>query len=227
MIYITGDTHIPIDIRKLSSANFPKQKELTKSDYVIVCGDFGGIWDGSNEERYWLKWLESKNFTTLFVDGNHENHVMLVEQYKAEEYCGGKAHRIMPSIYHLMRGAVFILDGKKFFAMGGASSHDKIYRKENKSWWPQELPSEDEYQSAFNSLDTHNWMVDYIITHCAPDSIQDKLSSYYEHDKLTSFFEYSIKPNCSYRKWFFGHYHTDTAVDNKHICLYQNIIEIS
>ena len=67
MIFITGDTHIPIDIGKLSSKCFPEQKEMTKNDYVIICGDFGGVWDGSNEEKYWIKWLKSKNFTTLFI----------------------------------------------------------------------------------------------------------------------------------------------------------------
>ncbi len=77
MIYITGDTHIPADIQKLSAKRFSEQKEMTKSDYVIICGDFGGVWDGSNEEKYWIKWLKSKNFTTLFIDGNHENFDML------------------------------------------------------------------------------------------------------------------------------------------------------
>ena len=55
--------------------NFPEQKEMTKDDYVIICGDFGGIWsvDALNrEERWLLDWLEEKPFTTLFVDGNHE-----------------------------------------------------------------------------------------------------------------------------------------------------------
>ena len=42
MIYITGDTHIPTDVGKLSSKRFPEQKNLTKNDYVIICGDFGG-----------------------------------------------------------------------------------------------------------------------------------------------------------------------------------------
>ena len=51
MIYITGDTHIPVDIGKLSVKRFPEQKEMTKRDYVIICGDFGGVWDGSNEEK--------------------------------------------------------------------------------------------------------------------------------------------------------------------------------
>ena len=70
MIYITGDTHIPIDIKKLNTKNFSEQKTLTKEDYVIICGDFGGVWNGKNEEKYWLNWLKNKNFTTLFIDGN-------------------------------------------------------------------------------------------------------------------------------------------------------------
>ncbi|MCI5599128.1 MAG: metallophosphatase, partial [Ruminococcus sp.] len=47
MIYITGDTHQNIDISKLNTKNFPEQKELTKSDYVIICGDFGMVWNNS------------------------------------------------------------------------------------------------------------------------------------------------------------------------------------
>ena len=64
MIFITGDTHIPIDVKKLGTRSFPLQKELTKSDYVIICGDFGGVWNNDSEEMYWRKWLESKSFTT-------------------------------------------------------------------------------------------------------------------------------------------------------------------
>jgi len=43
MIFITGDTHIPIDVQKLNDKSFPKQKELTERDYLIICGDFGGV----------------------------------------------------------------------------------------------------------------------------------------------------------------------------------------
>ena len=59
MIYITGDTHA--DFSRFSTKNFPEQKEMTKDDYVIICGDFGGIWNylySDKTETYWLKWLE-------------------------------------------------------------------------------------------------------------------------------------------------------------------------
>ena len=78
MIYITGDTHGAF--QRLSTKNFPEQREMTKDDYLIICGDFGLIWDvgaESKEEKYWLKWFEEKPFTLLFIDGNHENYDLL------------------------------------------------------------------------------------------------------------------------------------------------------
>lgn len=52
MIYITGDTHGKHDIRKLNFKNFPESRSLCKDDYVIITGDFGFVWDGSNEVKY-------------------------------------------------------------------------------------------------------------------------------------------------------------------------------
>jgi calcineurin-like phosphoesterase family protein len=97
MLYVTGDTHIPIDIQKLNSKLFPQQKDMTAKDYLIICGDFGGIWRESNEEKYWLEWLNKKNFTTLFVDGNHENFHML-SKYAVTNFNGGKTHQIREKI---------------------------------------------------------------------------------------------------------------------------------
>ena len=97
MIFVTGDTHGEIDISKLNTKNFPIQRELTKDDYVIVTGDFGLVWDGSKADRHWQQWLNEKPFTTLFVDGNHENHELL-QQYPVTEWNGGKVHQIQPSI---------------------------------------------------------------------------------------------------------------------------------
>ena len=134
MIYVTGDTHADYDISKLNTENFPQQKQLTKSDYVIICGDFGLVWDASRREDYWQKWLTNKNFTTLFVDGNHENFDAL-RMIPHEEKFGGLVHRITPSIYHLERGQVFDIDGCKIFTMGGARSVDKECRIEHLSWW--------------------------------------------------------------------------------------------
>ena len=130
MIYLTGDTHIPIDIHKIAASQWPDQMNMSKDDYLIVCGDFGllfnyretgkslpscpedNCWD--KEELWWLNWLEERPFTTLFVDGNHENYDRL-KKYPALEWNGGKVQMISDSVIHLMRGQVYQIDNKSIF----------------------------------------------------------------------------------------------------------------
>ena len=122
MIYITGDCHS--DFVRFNKENFPEQTAMTKDDYVIICGDFGGVWDVKEEskrETWWMDWLEGRPFTTLFVDGNHENFDRLYE-YPVEVWKGGKVHKIRPSVIHLMRGQVYQIEGKKIFTFCGAST---------------------------------------------------------------------------------------------------------
>lgn len=224
MIYVTGDLHGTIDMHKLSMSAFPEQRNMTKDDYVIICGDFGGVWDGGKGDKYLQKWLTDKSFTTLFCAGNHENHVML-NQYPVEKWNGGNVHVITPSVIHLMRGQIFTIAGKTFFVMGGATSHDKWCRKEGISWWAEEMPSDAEYEEALNNLDSVDCKVDYVLTHCAPDSIQALLSPIYEHDKLTNFLE-TISWDLDFTAWFFGHYHVNKKLADKFFCLYEQIVRI-
>ena len=112
MIYITGDCHS--NFERFNTRNFPEQKEMTKDDYVIICGDFGGVWNKDGEskmETSALDGLDGKAFTILFVDGNHENFDRLYA-YPVEMWHGGKAHKIRPSVIHLMRGQIFELEEK-------------------------------------------------------------------------------------------------------------------
>lgn len=51
-IFITGDTHGDLDLRKLTSKRFPTGRTLTSSDYVIITGDVGAVWDGGKTDRY-------------------------------------------------------------------------------------------------------------------------------------------------------------------------------
>lgn len=225
MIYITGDLHGSIDFHKLTTAAFPEQKHLTKTDYVIICGDFGCIWNGSKSDKYLIKELNNRNFTTLFVDGNHECFPLL-NAYPEERWNGGRIHRIADSVIHLMRGQVFEFGGFTWFTMGGASSHDKQFREEGRNWWPEELPSVAEYSEAIKNLEAANWKVNFVLTHCAPDSIVDKISCEYEPDKLTNFLQSVVKENAEYDAWFCGHYHTDKKIEDNYFILYMQIVEI-
>ena len=226
MIYITGDTHIPVDIQKLSTKRFPEQKEMTQNDYVIICGDFGGVWDGSNEEKYWIKWLKSKNFTTLFIDGNHENFPRIYK-YPELSWHSGRVHRIRDNIFHLMRGYVFTIDRKTIFTMGGAYSIDKYIRKEGYSWWKEELPTSTEYREAIKNLEERNKQVDYIITHTAPREIIRRMCKHPDkHDmELTGFLEW-VMYEVEFKKWFFGHWHLDREVGENFRAVYFDVIPI-
>ena len=246
MIFITGDTHG--DYRKLNTEIFPEQKEMSKTDYVIVCGDFG-IWKDDKNQKHWLKWLDEKPFTTLFVDGNHENFDLL-STYPITDWNGGKVQFISQSVIHLMRGEIYNIDGKTFFTMGGASSHDisdgileptapdfkltkrkldtqnAMYRVNHISWWKEELPSDGDYKNALDNLEKHDFKVDYIVSHCAPAHIVDVLGGgVYQNDRLTNFLE-DVSIRASFNYWFFGHYHDNRDFDRKYILLYEQILEV-
>ena len=247
MIYITGDCHS--NFERVNEENFPIQKEMIKDDYVIICGDFGGVWtfeEESSREKEVLEWLNEKNFTTLFVDGNHENFTRLYN-YPVEEWHGGKVHKIRDSVLHLMRGEIFEINNKKIFTFGGAKSHDiqegilnldeeeKIYtfrkrgahfRIRDYSWWDLELPTEEEMKNGIENLRKVNFKVDYIISHCCPTNVQALLSDgTYQKDYLTEYLQ-KILEKCEFKKWFFGHYHDNKLINSKFYLLYEDIIPI-
>lgn len=223
IIYLTGDTHGSLDIHKLSTKEFPQQKEMTKNDYIIILGDFGLIWNGSQEELFWRKWLNDKNFTTLFIDGNHEGFHLL-NQFPVTQWNGGNVHMIEDSIIHLMRGQVFTIDNNTFFTMGGATSIDKHKRKDGVSWWKEELPSYFEYAEGLVNLDKYNWNVDYVLTHAAPSKIFDILKYGMNKDCLTDYFE-TLEEKLNFKHWYCGHIHDDISVD-KYSVLYDNVVKL-
>lgn len=228
MIFITGDTHGKYDIRKLNSKLFQLGKKLTKDDYVIIAGDFGFIWFGNNKDKYWLKWLDKKPFTTLFVDGNHENFDLL-NSYKIDDWNGGKVHQVSNSVIHLLRGQVYSISGNKFFTFGGAKSTDIEFRKENISWWKDEMPNTDEYEEGLKNLETNNFQVDYIITHTCSSKMQHVLKERYDKNReITEINRYldTIEEKVKFKHWYFGHNHLDESLNNKHTIVYNNVIRI-
>lgn len=243
MIYVTGDTH------KQFSRFSNKLFHAGKDDIVIVCGDFGLISDGSKTQQYWTKWLSEKPYTILFCCGNHENFDLLY-QYHIVHYAGGLVHRISDNIYHLMRGEVFTLEGKKFFVMGGAQSHDiedgildpadrnykhrervlkkqgkELYRTKGIDWWEQEMPSEREYAHAKETLHCNDYVFDYIITHDCPTSIRKQLNVSEPTNELNEFLQFTAD-HCTFRTWFFGHYHEDKIISEQYRMLHQDIIAL-
>lgn len=262
--FITGDCHS--NYGRFTKANFPVQKQLTKDDVIIVCGDFG-IWHDCEQERYNLDELSHRTFTTLFCDGNHENMDRLYSkeyikyingedvsgtdrgEFPLIDMFGGKVQKIRDGVYHLLRGEVYEINGKKFFVFGGASSHDiddgildranfktdedfyetayiwrktkSFFRIAHESWWKEELPSQAEMQHGLKNLKKHNFQVDYIISHCAPTSIHATMG-YNEPDMLNDYLQ-QIADKVQFKQWFFGHYHDDKLILDKYRLMYRSI----
>lgn len=100
------------------------------------------------------------------------------------------------------------------------------FRVNHRSWWRQELPSESEYAEARRSLEQAAYQVDYIITHCAPSSIEDIVGEGgYVHDRLTGFLE-EVKEKVSFHQWLFGHYHKSSVIDDRFVLLWEQIIRV-
>ena len=252
MIYLTGDTHG--DFRRLSNKNQKKNEiHIGMEDYVIICGDMGLCWAKDKEFEWNCKWFAQTKFTTLFVPGNHDNYDMIAE-YPLEEWHGGKVrHIVKDKVILLERGQIVDIDGYTFFTFGGGQTHDiegGLFRKEDpdfkekaykarkkglpyriigESWWEQELPSEEEMQEGLSNLAKVNYKVDYLITHCCASTMQAAIDHVIRRgckpDRLTEYFE-ALEGKLTYKHWYFGHYHLNEKIDEKHTVLYHEIIQL-
>lgn len=229
-IFVTGDLHGHVDFEKMINFSLDEGKTLTKDDYVIICGDFGLIFDykgmNSTEERL-LNMLDSMPWTTLFVDGNHECFPRLAA-YDIEEWQGGKIHRIMPSIIHLMRGEVFNIANRTLLAFGGAQSIDRYRRTPGQTWWSEEEASEKDFNNAMKNLEKVNFKPDIIITHEMPMDYKREFfgGKVYNNDKTAQILN-SILYFCpNYRKWYCGHYHINLSLKENFRILYNKVEEI-
>ena len=235
MIHLVGDIHGKPDI--LSKKNKNKMDDpIEDDDIIIFLGDFGLFWydNPSKEEKYWLDWLTKKPNTIMFLDGNHENH-NVIEQFPEEERYGGKVgiHKTdYGEIIHLKRGEIYTIENETFLVLGGALSIDKIYRRENKSWWPQELWSKDQEHNALDNLTEKHWDVDYVLSHTCPDSVIFSVIDGFSPkiaDPTSKFFEF-IANRLEFKGWFFGHFHVDRnfmdPAEDFYACLYQKPLSL-
>ena len=133
MIWVTGDIHG--DPSRLSSRSFDEQEFFEKQDeiFLIILGDFGLVWNREKEnshEKWWLNWLEDKPFTTLFIDGNHENYDRL-DKYPVSEWNGGKRcfiwKEIKNGLRNMQRSVIHVEIFQRWYKL-------RIYLRLTKSW---------------------------------------------------------------------------------------------
>ena len=234
-IFLTGDIHGYRGLARLSRRMLDYPAFSEGDDYLIVLGDFGVIWKAADSgewdlryEKYALDWLSRRPWTTLFIDGNHENFDRL-DSMDVSTWNGGKVHVINDKVIHLMRGQVYDIDGHSFFTMGGAPSIDKHLRIENVSWWSREVPNDEERQEAISNLDRMGWEVDYVLTHdcpaCAYERLGELLGHYYDSSEWNIWLD-EIEKRLSYRKWFYGHHHEDFPGEDKFVPLFNEVLNL-
>ena len=254
MIYITGDTHNIEDMSNLSSRNMKlccleQGIDFHNITNAIVLGDFGLPWSSDCEidesgihsydhtDRYLLKWYNQKPFKVLAVMGNHDNYDV-IEKLPEVDMFGNKVLKVSDNVFYLKRGEIYTIEDKRFFVLGGAMSDDKVWREPHESWWEQEEWSEGEKIACLEKIVQCGGNFDYVLSHTGPSAgitltddffcNEENLKQLY-HDS-TVVFNDKIDSIISYKKWFFGHWHSDWGYDNskesKYVPLYHQGIVI-
>lgn len=221
MVYITGDIHG--DLSRLSADAL---KFMKTHDTLIICGDFGFIWDDSKNEDKILRNLGKRKYNICFVDGTHENFRIL-NKFPAEDWNEGKARNICGNLYHLMRGEIYTIEGMKVLTMGGGESPEAEFRYDDSDTERLEIPTQEEMLRAVNNLEKNAYNIDLIITHEPPSKTREFLlmqkKEQFTVSALNAFFD-ELALQCKYKKWYFGSMHTDKYISSNQVAVFRNIL---
>lgn len=222
MIYVTGDTHG--DESRLSTSRL---KALRKDDTLVICGDFGFVWDNSKKEQKFLQKLSKRNYNICFIDGAHENFELL-NSYPIITWNNGNARQISSNIFHLMRGQTYEIDGLKVFTMGGGETPDIDLRIEGTAWSRAEIPTQEELLEGIAKIEEAEFKADIIITHEPPTKVKEFLKLQdSEPVRITALNAYleEFSALCKYQKWYFGSMHIDKFISSSQVAVFKNVIE--
>lgn len=167
-ILAVGDTHgsswVVIQAIEFAVAN--------GCDTILQVGDYG-FWLENADTAAFLKRVQRElvkyGITLYWVDGNHECFDRINSRPEMQ-----RPHHLRtpwslskcPNIIHLPRGFRWEWWGKTWMALGGAASVDRLGRTPGKSWWPEELLSDEDIEYA-----SRPGKVDVIISHDVPTGV--------------------------------------------------------
>ena len=221
MIFITGDKHGQIEY----FLHNPSLRKIKKGDLLIVCGDFGFLWDSSDQEYKKLKWLSKRRFNIAFVDGCFDN-MRIIEKYPISSWNGGKVRTISNNIFYLIKGEVYKTQSKKFLAFGGGfNSNISDVSDINNNWWPNKEENVIAIDSLIKNIEKENGEFDFIVSHEAPSSLTPCLENTFSNVNSINLILEEIRTHCKFKKWFFGKYHVDKQIPPKYNLVFEKIVK--
>ena len=145
---------------------------------------------------------------------------------------GAKVLRVSDNVFYFKRGEIYTIEDKRFLVLGGAMSDDKAWRKPHESWWKQEEWSEGEKNACVEKIKEYGSNFDYILSHTGPSAgialTEENLKHLHRDSNVV--FNDKIDSLISYKKWFFGHWHSNWGYEHykesKYVPLYHQGIVI-
>lgn len=138
-----------------------------------------------------------------------------------------------------LSGQMYDIQGFRTFVFGGAASIDKGWRVDpetvrayGKLWWDQEIPSQNTFETAKRTLADNDWSFDLFVSHTCSSDVKKRLLGADIVDfndpveVMLGELENLIKDNAgSWKHSFFGHFHRDEDIENKH-CLHKRVFRV-
>ena len=145
------------------------QAKENNVDVILQLGDFG-YWEHTDDGITFLDALsiaaQMFKIPVYWIDGNHENHVLLRDKY-TDLTADGFAE-IRPDVYYIPRGTVWTWDGVRFLGLGGAFSIDRNFRRVGTSFWFEETITNEEVALASKNGQPS---VDVMVAHDVPTGV--------------------------------------------------------
>lgn len=211
---------------------FCRRNKTTKDDIIIILGDAGiNYSEGLFDEKVKKK-LDKIPITIFCIHGNHEQRASEISTYQEIEWNGGVVYieNKHPSILFAKDAEVYVLNGKKSIAIGGAYSIDKYFRiRRCMPWYANEQPDEIIKGRVEEKLEQNQWKIDVVLSHTVPRKYEPsevflKRIDQSLVDKTTENWLDLIEDRLDYSKWYAGHYHTEKKIEKLQI-LYESVEE--
>lgn len=214
MVYVCGCRDMQTSY-KLQSVPFQK------TDVLLMVGGLNTWWT-SQAWKEWIAFLKALKCPILFLDSNHENFDKLFSLPQKEKF-GGQVGLFDEDMYYLKRGAIYSIQDKTFFVFGGAESTYKRYNQNNKMWWPEECPTDIDFELAKETLQEKDYKINVVLSHTLPAQVWDRFRMGVpgKAARMLAFF-YS---RLTFDQWYASTYKTDQKILRVH-SVYTDVVAI-